>query len=496
MKKIYFLLVACMVVFTSCTKHHDDLFKLQIDQLEGEWVYDHPEEGVWETQTFYPSGVFYYSNKVDGGWKLQNSMNEGRYWIDGDNKVTCQYLFNGVSSQVKMTVLEITPYSYTAEYNDGAILGRFTYARLLSEVELIPGETKAIDYSSMVKIDIKGFKTHNAKIATVDNSGNITAVGLGHTYVDVVTDEGTAVIEVIVFDRNNMFGDYSFAFGKTIPEIIEIVGQDYILSDDNVGVIYYLDDYLADELAFITGLYDTSHVEFVKLTLNDNISKTVIIAHLKDRYTYFSDADGIYNFITDQTVNNNPIAIIYDTNKSTLSYVVLKPSDRWTDFSYLFGQSDSMVNSEMKELGYTYFFSDYTYSKDGSDYYIINDSNDASMVGFVFNGENKMCEYWVYLYDDYMSYANDIISWLKSKYVISTEESSNTQIVFYDNANRMRIVFDASGYVSYTDSKQTPFTPASAALHSLDRIKNGQNNVKPNVTPKYYNLKVPTLIKN
>lgn len=496
MKKLFFYLLACMMFITSCHDEPKDSFKLQIDQIEGEWVYDHPEEGIWEMQKFLPSGIFYYSSKVTGNWKFQNSMNDGRYWLDNNNQVTCQYFINGVASQIKMTVLEISPYSYTAEYNDGATLGRFTYAKLLSRIELKPQEKIKLDYGSLVNTHITGFKSHNSNIAEVDDTGVVTSLNTGHTYIDLITDEGTAVIEIIVFDRDNMFGDYSFAFGKTIPEIVEIVGDDYSYREDTNGVAYYLDDYLSDELYFITGNYDNTHVEFVQLRLNENISKTVIISHLDTKYSKLSDKDGIYNYITDQSVEGNPVAIIYDSNEFTLSYVVVKPMDRWNDFSYLFGESDNAVNKEMTEWGYKYLFSDYSYSKDGSDYYDINDSEDATLVGFVFNSENKMCEYWVYLYEDFMSNSNDILNWLKSKYTLSANESTKSQYIFYDKNNRLRVVFDSSGYVSYTDSQQTPFTPATRSLADTMTIPSGKYQAKSEASKSRFYLKAPVFIKN
>ncbi|MCM1439389.1 MAG: hypothetical protein NC131_09365 [Roseburia sp.] len=442
--------------------------RVQIDQLVGQWVYDHSEEGVWETQKFLPSGVFYYWNKVSGGWKFQNTANGGRFWIEDNDRVTCQYSLNGISAQIKMTIKSISDYSYTAEYNDGATLGIFTYARLLDNLQLKPGESATPEYNILVKPSIQGLKSHNTSIALVDpTSGEITGVKSGHTYVDVMTDQGTAVIEVVVFDAENMFEDYSYAFGKTIPEIVELLGDDYDYIDDNNGLIYLSDDYLIDEIRFITGAYDKTHVEFVRLGLNNNVTSTSIINHLSTKYLSISNSDGVYNYVTDMSVDENPVAIIYDSNASTLSYTVILPASRWTDFSYLFGQSDNEVNKEMTAWGYPYLFSDYGYSKDGSDYYTINDSKDASFVGFVFNGEKKMCEYWVYLYEDFMKNANDILTWLKSKYTLSTAESTNSQYVLYDKTKRMRIVFDASGYVSYTDTEQTPFTPSTSSYSAM-----------------------------
>ena len=495
MKKLLWLIISC-VLFVACKDEKDEpLMTVQIDQLVGQWVYDHPEEGIWEVQKFLPSGVFYYWNKVSGGWKFQNTANDGRFWIEDNDRVTCQYSLNGVSTQIKMTIKNISDYAYTAEYNDGAALGVFTYARLLDNVTLKPGESDSPEYNILVKTDIKGFKSHDTKIALVDpTSGQITGVKAGHTYVDIMTSLGTAVIEVVVFDTDNMFDDYSYAFGKTIPEIVELLGENYDYRDDNNGLIYLSDDYLIDEIRFITGAYDKTHVEFVQLGLNNNISSNAIINHLSEKYSALSNSDGVYNYITYQSVDGNPIAIIYDSNKAELSYAVILPANRWTDFSYMFGLSDNEVNKEMKKRGYPYSFSDYGYSKDGSDYYTINDSEDATLVGFVFNEEKKMCEYWIYLCEDFMKNANDILTWLKSNYTFSTSESTKSQYVLYDKTKRMRIVFDASGYVLYTDSKQTPFTPSTSSYSSMSK-KNNPPQQRTSVHKKQTIIRIPELIR-
>ena len=69
--------------------------------------------------------------------------------------------------------------------------------------------------------------------------------------------------------------------------------------------------------------------------------------------------------------------------------------------------------------------------------------------------------------ENYWSNVNNILTWLKSKYILNKQESSSTQMVFYDKLNRMKIVFDASGFVSYTDSEQSPFTPASSSYNAI-----------------------------
>lgn len=460
MKKFIFIALG-LLCLSACT-HDNETTVLEIDQMVGEWVYDHPEEGIWETQKFLSSGVFYFSNKVTGGsWKFSNDRNAGRYWIDGDNRVTCQLSLGGMSWELKMEMMEISEYSYTAEFNDGASLGVFTYSKLLSSKRIRPGERFTPEFSEAEKSEITGFRSHNSSVAEVDSdNGIVTGVNAGHTYIDVETKRGTAVVEVTVFDPDNMFKDYSFAFGKTVSEIVSLKGDNYSFRDDEIGVVYVTDDFVTDTVKYITGMYDKAHIEFIRLSLNDNVSSDAIDKHLSNKYELISSKDGCTSYVTDKTFESKPVCVVYDSKSSMLSYVLLRPSDRWTDFKYLFGLDKNAVKSEMQHYGYPYLFSDGSYSKDGSYYYQINDSEDAVMVGFVFNPEGFVCEYWIYLSENFMTNASAILSWLKSDYMLSSTESSNRQYVFYDKEKRLRVVFDASGYVSYTDSEQKPFTPA------------------------------------
>ncbi len=436
------------------------------DGIIGEWVYDDPDNGIWERQKFMPSGVFYYSNTSLGGWKFSNDAKDGRYSVEDGGRITMNVVLGGVATRLMLKILEITDYSYTAEYTSGnASVGVFTYARQVGSVTVKPGATSRPDYSQAVKAVIARYASHDEDVAKVDGAdGTITAVSAGHTYIDIVTDKGTAVYEVFVFDTDDMFGDYSFAFGKTVQEIVDIKGDGYLWKDDHNGVIYLSDDYLADTVRYITGIHDKSHIEYVQLCLNGRVSKSEIKRHLDDKYGEpLSAIEDRYSYVTGREVGGSPVTAIYDAEASLLSFAVDIQADRWADFSSLFGQTKDVVKTEMSERNYSFMVSDYTYSKDGSDYYNLNDSEDAYLVGFVFNSEGKMCEYWVYLNEDFMNNANEILAWLKSKYVLNNQESSRTQMVFYDKLHRMRIVFDASGYVQYTDSEQTPFTPGSAS---------------------------------
>ena len=102
---------------------------------------------------------------------------------------------------------------------------RFTYSRLLDVITVKKRESvplvastlipnKIISYNGsdnsllkeplVVKPTILRFKSHDTAIAKVDLKNRlITGIKSGQTYIDVVTTEGTAVVEVNVTDNSN-----------------------------------------------------------------------------------------------------------------------------------------------------------------------------------------------------------------------------------------------------------------------------------------------------
>ncbi|WP_455663873.1 hypothetical protein [Phocaeicola sp.] len=373
MKKYFFLLV-CTLCILSCSNDNEDNSLPVLDKIVGEWVYDHIEdEGIWETQKFVSSGVFYYSNISTGGWKFSNDTKDGRYWVDGGNRITCSCTMEGVSVTFKMTIIDITDYSYTAEYNDGAALGTFTFARLIDKQRIKPGQKVTPDYGQLVHATILGYKSHKMNVATVDSSsGEITAVASGHTYIDVITDQGTAVVEVISFDEDNMFEDYSFALTKTIPEIVEHEGNKYEYRDDEMALVYVVDHFLVDTVTYMTGINDRTHVEYVQLTLNDNVSAAQIKKHLAEKNAVIQVTETTSSYVTGQKVGRLPVALLYDETRSTLSFFLLKPSDLWTDYISFLGLTPAEVKNRYGE----------PYYEDSETIYFVEENDYIDMVAF------------------------------------------------------------------------------------------------------------------
>lgn len=123
--------------------------------------------------------------------------------------------------------------------------------------------------------------------------------------------------------------------------------------------------------------------------------------------------------------------------------------DLWTDLVPLFGNDKDQVKSKMDEYGYSFLMSDYNYSKDGSDYYNITNNPYALMVGFVFNPDKQVSEFWVYM--NTKSDTNEVYEYLCAKYTEYESESSKYELVFYNDDKSMKVTFDLmNGAVVYT----------------------------------------------
>lgn len=470
MKNIIGLLLCCLA-FTACSSDDEASTAISESDFVGEWVYDHPEEGYWETQKFTSTGAFYFSSDRYAGWKIDNRMVPGQYRKSGDRTLIINSMMGDLPVANTLTVTALTPYSYSAQYSEADTPEKiFTYARLLTTLTVRPGERVTPSYDTLAPRHSGAFRSHNSAIATADTgSGEITGVRSGFTYVDIATPEGTAVVGVAVFDPDNMFKDYSMYIGKTVSQVVESEGTDYFYRDDSNGLRYISDDYLTDTITYITGVQDRQHVEYVQLAFGDRVSSGDIERYLAARYEPLPGEREEMVYVTGATAQGLATVVRYDARSRTAAFFAVKPIDLWRDECDLFGLSDSDVNKQMKEQGGKYLFSDYSYSRDGSDYYDFPGSAVASLIGFVFNGEGKMCEYWVYLNDDYASHMAEVTKWLNAIYVYAPKESTTSQTIYYDASRRVRVVLDASGYVSYTDSAQKPFTPAAAAAKSAPR---------------------------
>lgn len=317
-----FIFVVSSIFMVACDKE-EEVFKLQKSQLVGEWVYNHPERGVWEEQKYLESGVLYFSNINQNGFYFSNELVDGVYSIINNNEVEFFSKINNTSFYAKMTVFDITDYSYTAEYSNGESVGIFTYAKILNRYEMQRGEKIRPEYESLVHTNILGYRSHDKSIAVVNSqTGEITADFPGRTYVDVITEEGTAVVKVFVgVDWNSMLKN----FGKNREGIIADNGLPYYFFEN--ALCYEVKENPDVNFVMYVLQEETDIVNEIYILLKENVSLERMYNLLVEKYYCYSEGTEIeelyYAFTDKETLDESSLGIILDGNNRRIYFLDL-----------------------------------------------------------------------------------------------------------------------------------------------------------------------------
>ena len=179
------------------------------------------------------------------------------------------------------------------------------------------------------------------------------------------------------------------------------------------------------------GLYGPNNFTYLDPETSEEDSKFRVILQKEynkenDKYVYF------YNFVLrEKFYPNNDL------------------KDLWPDFTMLFGSDNIALKSALEGYGFSFLFSDSSYSVNGSDYYLMNNNEYADMIGFVFNPDNQVSQFWVYYKSNKV---NDVNAYLSQKYTAASSESTSNSLVFYNSKMDIKVVLDKlNGAVVYTN---------------------------------------------
>lgn len=303
MKKLIYLF-SCVFAFVACTDKDenqsgtDDISKVSAatiqENIVGEWVADYaedsPEGYSWEIIKFLDSGVMYFSNYSEKKDIRHNYVN-GTYTVSDNLIVTnCQLgfsdLYQTLNSDIK--VQSINEYEMTAELvvHDDLTKHIATnhYKKVVASLSIGHKETTPDYQKYCASGKILGYKSHNGYIVNVnEKTGALSGVWAGSTYVDIITDKGTAVLYVTV---NTMFDyDYEKIIGlpkESIPKAFKFARIDpnvegshiykdgyypTIISSEGTWIYIYNSDY-CPALQAQSGNWDYMEVVFNKETKN------------------------------------------------------------------------------------------------------------------------------------------------------------------------------------------------------------------------------------
>ena len=172
-----------------------------------------------------------------------------------------------------------------------------------------------------------------------------------------------------------------------------------------------------------------------------------------------SEQDSKYRVALERRYNEGENQYTYFLSYNLRSEFYPQEEGLWIDFTTLFGSDKNTVRSTMEGYGCSFSFSDNSYSANGSDYYYIKNNDYADVVGFVFNVDNQVSQFWVYYKPSKIS---DVYNYLTRKYTAAENEKTESVDVFYNGNRDLKVVLDQiNGAVIYTklDMKQHE-TPA------------------------------------
>lgn len=452
MKKYLFLIATAITLgFTSCSEEECDHMSTDVTtdaSIVGSWY----EEAENEEMRFAENGTFYdkYCNVTRSG------ETEGRWEYDSkNNKLTYTYSFMGQSQFADWTVKNLKELSFTIS---STMVADHLLEKIVETYHLAVGETANILFSQAYpSYVVQSYTSKNERLASVTSDGIITAEGeKGTTYIKVASNNGNVWVKVVVGDDClDLWYDYVSVIGMDYDEMssaLRGLGEPYNLGQDYAfGFIHNMHDYVDIVKVYLDS--STKLTTEIQILLKEGVPEAKVLSYMDSHYYKFSENSDYVYFSTLSNQDESKAIVAYDKSKKTVLMFETQTffnAGFWPDLTSLFGVDDKNVKTKMDEYEYPYLMTDYSYSVDGSDYYQILGNEYANMVGFVFNPDNVVSEYWVYL--NTSSDPNSVYSYLQRKYEEEESESTDKSLVFYNEDKTIKIVFDLNNAsVVYTN---------------------------------------------
>lgn len=421
--------------------------KSVINVLANTWVYDDPATQTWERVRFTASGQFYSSYYTKAVYNIEETVN-GQFSLTGGNSIVGQYrLGSGTLMNLDWTINKINEIEATFTVNTtGGLV--FTYARQIGTEDMLSGQTATPDYAAllpdtitaydtggdgtMAQPHITGFSSHDTKVASVSADGTITANSGGRTYIDVVTSEGTAVVEVNV-KPSFMDYDYEQFIGADKATIKATFGSSP-LSESATSLLYENStgnfQYTGFRFDAMTGLSTA-----VSLTPRDGaaLSADEVTAYLASRFTVYEQGttDDYKAYINAATVDKADVGITFDTGTKQLTYVQIS-HDLFSDYSPLLGKTRDEVAAIM---------GDPAVSSDNYMAYLVN-SRYIFMMMVSFNSGSgvQSTAQGVVLSLSSTADKDRIFEYLNGKYTLLQDYTTDTEKVFI-TADGMTVIY-------------------------------------------------------
>lgn len=451
-KKMSLAVMALVFGMSSCSEESCDHVTGGSGELSTAIVGNWYEEAENEEMRFSESGKLYdrYANyshcgETEGTWEYDSK----------NNKLTYTFPFMGEMKFIDWTVKDLKENSFTLSSSKN---GMHKVEKIVEEYTLNVGET--------VEIKCGGFGTwiygsKNERIASVNpRTGVIKAEGeKGITYIKVSNlattnlgkvSETSVWVKVTVGDNcADLWHDYVGLIGldyASVTKALSSLGTP-VAGTDGYSYAY---GHTVHDVADSTNVFlcpEDNLTNEIQLVLKESVPESAVLSYMNSHYYKMTGNDSYVYYSSSSDPETSKAIVVYNKQQRRIVfcetqhfYEKAHVKELWEDFVPLFGANQTAVKKAMGEYGYKLLKSDASYSKDGSDYYTVSGNKYITMVGFVFNPDKQVSEFWLYM--DTTSDANEVYKYLLAKYKEEKTESSKTSLVFYNDDKTMKVVFD------------------------------------------------------
>lgn len=418
MKKYLVLIAAAITLgFTSCSEEDCNHFgegksTVSYEDIAGSWYDPVYNEEVKYTE----NGTFHdkYSNKY------QATVTEGRYELRA-NKLTYTYSFMGQTQFTDFTISNFIT-DLTFSLNSKKTAKTILY-KITEVINLDLGGTATLPSYGLESPDDRIVSVDGLEVKSMGMKGTVYLKNSNDTYVKVIVGD----------DANDLWMDYSQLIGKKVSDMKELLGEPTNLSENHA---FYNEVGKTHDLICYVGFFiENGVITSVGLYFNDGVDKNEILRYVASKYFYNTS---IEMYTSHEPLNSSLFVVKYLDDANCLLFQ--KKPAIIKDYTGLFGKDKNGVKSFMETNGSSYLMSSDSYSENGSDYYSISDNNYTEMVGFVFNPDNQMSEYWVYLKST--SALRTVYDELCSNYIEEKTEETDYSYVFYNKDKTIKVTLD------------------------------------------------------
>lgn len=329
MKKLLYMF-GLLAVLGACRKEEVDgpeQLAVGAANMEGTWVWQTEGEASVEVMKFTVDGWFFFTDRLEDA-SFEDAVAGTYNLIKSSASVTATQ----GDTKLNFTITSLTANEMTIRHKSGATA---TYSRLITTLEISHNMNFKPDYGLYLTGNVNSFRSRNDKTASVDKYGTITGKSEGITLIDVVTNEGTAVVLVKV---DGLIYDYTQAIGLTKEEVCATYGTPTSVTNETV---FYSED---EKMMTYNINKRTKKVDAIYIIYNKKgFSNRELVDYLSNKYyTYKAETVGTYYAFTNaSTYDASNVKITFDGSKQ-LIYTFIN-HDLFEDFSIALGKTRDEV---------------------------------------------------------------------------------------------------------------------------------------------------------